>query len=126
MSDLRIEWHFNIEQVPPQWRRGIFQRIIKSIKWCLRKTIDRAALSYDELLNIITEVEAVVNSRLSSYLSAEDLNEPLTPSHLMLGRRLLSLPNNLLYGNEENYNLKTDRELWTKQLQYLDFTLTKF
>ena len=124
VSDLGIEWRFNIERAP--WWGGIFERLIKSTKRCLRKTIGRAALSYDELHTIITEVEAVVNSRPISYLSAQDLEEPLTPSHLMLGRRLLSLPDNLFYGNEEEYNPKPDKELWTKRLQYLDVTLNKF
>ena len=34
----------------------------------------------------------VVNSRPLSYVSTEDLEEPLTPSHLVIGHRLLSLP----------------------------------
>ena len=34
----------------------------------------------------------VVNSRPLSYVLTEDLEEPLTPSHLLIGHRLLSLP----------------------------------
>ena len=34
----------------------------------------------------------VVNSHPLSYVSTEDLEEPLTPSHLLIGHRLLSLP----------------------------------
>ena len=34
----------------------------------------------------------ILNSRPLSYVSSEDLEEPLTPSHLLTGRRLLSLP----------------------------------
>ena len=41
---------------------------------------------------MLTEVEAIVNSRPLSYLSSEDLKEPLTPAHLLAGRCTLSLP----------------------------------
>ena len=40
----------------------------------------------------MTEVEAVLNSRPLSYVSSEDFEEPLTPSHLLVGYRMLSLP----------------------------------
>ena len=41
---------------------------------------------------MVTEVEMILNSRPLSYVSTEDLEEPLTPSHLLMGRRVLSLP----------------------------------
>ena len=57
--------------------------------------ISQAKFLYNELLTAVTEVEAVINSRLLLYVSADDLEEPLTPSHLLVGRRLLNLPDNL-------------------------------
>ena len=69
---------------------GIFERIIKSAKRCLKKSVGRACLTYDELLTIVTEVEAVLNSRPLSYVSMDDLDEPLPPSHLLRGYRVLS------------------------------------
>lgn len=82
------------------WRRppgggrggGIFERMIKSAKRCLRKSVGRNCLSYDEFLTLIIEVEAVLNSRPLAYLSSEDVEEPLTPSHLLVGYRILTLP----------------------------------
>ena len=71
--------------------------MIKSVKRCLRKTIGQARLTYDELLTALTEVEMVVNSRPLSYVSTEDAEEPLTPSHLLIGRKVLSLPDSTLY-----------------------------
>ena len=90
LTDLKVTWSFNLEKAP--WSGGFFERMIQSVKRCLKKTIGRAKLSYDELLTALTEVEAIVNSRPLSYLSSEDLTEPLTPSHLLTGRRVLSLP----------------------------------
>ena len=66
--------------------------MIKSAKRCLRKAIGREALTYDELLTLVVEVEAVLNSRPLSYISTDDMEEPLTPSHLITGHRILSLP----------------------------------
>ena len=50
-------------------------------------------MTFNELLTVVTEVEAILNSRPISYVSSEDIEEPLTPSHLLCGRRLFSLPN---------------------------------
>jgi len=62
------------------------------MKRCLKKTIGKAKLSLDELTTVLVQVEAILNSRPISYVSSEDLEEPLTPSHLLSGRCLLCLP----------------------------------
>ena len=85
-SQSHTEWKFNLEKAP--WWGGIFERMIKSAKRCLRKVIGRNCLTYDELLTLITEVEAVLNSRPLTYVSSEDVDEPLTPSHLLVGYRI--------------------------------------
>ena len=65
----------------------MFERLVKSVKRCLRKVIGQSKLSHDELLTILAEVEMALNSRP---ISAEDLEEPLTPSHLIIGWRIMS------------------------------------
>ena len=40
----------------------------------------------------MTEVEAILNSRPLTYLSSTDMEEVLTPSHFLIGRRVLSIP----------------------------------
>lgn len=59
--------------------------------------IGQARLTYEEMHTAILEVEAILNSRPLSYTTSEDTEEPLTPSHLLIGRRLLSLPDDLSY-----------------------------
>ena len=89
-SVLGVKWVFNIPKAP--WWGGIFERMVRSTKRCLRKIVGQAKLSYDELLTALTEVEMVLNSRPLMYVSADDFEEPLTPSHLLIGRRVMSLP----------------------------------
>ena len=69
--------------------------MIRATKRCLKKIIGQAKFSQDEMVTAITEVEMVINSRPLSYMSASDLEEPLTPSHLMVGRRLMDAPESL-------------------------------
>ena len=72
----------------------MFERLVKSVKRCLKKTISGARLTYEELLTVISEVEMILNCRPLSYVSSEDYEEPLTPSHLLCGHRIMSLPDN--------------------------------
>ena len=81
LSGTGVSWQFNVERAP--WWGGMFERMIGSAKRCLRKMIGKSRLSYDELNTIVIEIESIINSRPISYLSTDDIEEPLTPSHLM-------------------------------------------
>ena len=62
-------------------------------KRCLWKTLRNANLNYDESHTVLVEVAGTLNSRPLTYVSSDDdPEEPLTPRHLMCGRRILSLP----------------------------------
>jgi len=67
--------------------------MIQKLKRCLQKTLKNERLNYDELHTVLVEVEGTLNARPLTYVSLDDPEEPLTPSHLMYGRRILSLPN---------------------------------
>ena len=82
-----VEWRYNLEKAP--WWGGLFERMVRMTKRCLRKMIGQAKLDFDELLTAVTEVEAIINAQPLTYLSEDDQDEPLTPSHLMVGRRRL-------------------------------------
>ena len=120
-----MQWSFNLENAP--WWGGVFERMIKSVKRCLRKTIGQAKLTHDELLTALTEVEMIVNSRPLSYLSTEDIEEPLTPSHLLIGRRVLNLPDgNLHCGLIEGNDMEFTHESLNRRMDHLNKTLNHF
>lgn len=93
LSSRGVDWMFNIEKAP--WWGGAFERMVRSVKRCLRKMVGRSRLTLDELYTALTEVESILNSRPLSYISSTDLEEPITPSHLLVGRRVLSMPDYL-------------------------------
>ena len=101
--------------------------MVQLMKRCLRKLVGKAKLPYEELQTSLTEVEAILNSQPLTYISASDLDEPLTP-HLILGRRLLSLPDNLCKAvSDLDYNT-TSRVILNKRMRmrYLQTVLEQF
>ena len=62
-------WTFNLELAP--WSGGFFERLIGLTKRCLKKTIGKSKMSYDELITTVVEIEAILNSRPLTYVSCE-------------------------------------------------------
>ena len=89
LANRRISWKFNMDRAP--WWGGDFERMIQNAKRSLRMTLRNAKLDYDELHTILVEVEGTLNSRPLTFVSSDDVEEPLTPYHLFYGRRILSL-----------------------------------
>ena len=121
LAGIGVQWTFNLPKAP--WWGGVFERMVKAVKRCLRKSIGRAKLSLDELTTALVEVEAVLNSRPLTYLSTDDLEEPLTPSHLLVGRRLLDMPDHICDKPEE---FEATPDLLTKRARHLEQTVTHF
>ena len=72
---------------------GMFERMVQSVKMCLRKVLGNARLSSEELTTILTEVECTLNSRPLTYQYEE--GEVLTSLHLIFGRRHSPFSSNL-------------------------------
>ena len=86
--------------------------------------IGKSKLSYEELLTAVFEVEIIMNSCPLSYVSTDDLEEPLTQSHLMIGRRLLSLPE--VASHDESRSCESTHSEMNKRMKHLNFTLEQF
>ena len=66
------------------------------------------------MLTIVEEVEGVLNSHPLTYVYSEDTDEPLAPSHLLLGRRSLSKPK-----VSEDIHVANNAEELTRRATYL-------
>ena len=121
----QVKWQFNVPKAP--WWGGVFERLIRSTKRCLKKTIGQAKLTYDELLTALTEVENVINSRPLSFMSTADLEEPLTPSHLIVGRRLMNTPDySTCESEDEDSTFEVSCDTLTRRARHLNSSIDKF
>ena len=121
---LGCTWQFNLEHAP--WWGCVFERLVQSTKR-LRKLIARAHFSFDKLFTAITGIEVVIKSRPLSYVSGEDLDELLTPSHLIVGCRILSSPDHIGYMCDlEDEEFTTDSVQLSRRVKHLNNTLNHF
>ncbi len=85
-SEASIQWHF----IPPRTPHfgGLWESGVKSMKTLLRKMVTPHPLRFHELSSILTEVEAVLNSRPLTLLHTTDASDDivLTPGHFLIGR----------------------------------------
>ena len=68
-----IIWRFNLAKAP--WWGGLFERLIRSTKRCLKKCVRNCAFTYEEFYRVLVEIERVLTSQPLTYLTK-------TKSHL--------------------------------------------
>lgn len=124
LAEKRVQWTFNLERAP--WWGGLFERMVRSMKRHLRKTIGVSKLTYDELMTVTVELEMILNSRPLSYASPRDIDEPLTPSHLLHGRRLLSLPDQSITGDLSGPDFELSSTDLNKRAKHLCIVINHF
>ena len=91
LTNRGVIWQFIPKRAP--WFGGFWERLIGLTKKSLKKILGRSFVTVSELQTIVVEIEAILNDRPLTYLSSDvQDNEPLTPSHLLYGRRITSLP----------------------------------
>ncbi|XP_043199123.1 uncharacterized protein LOC122368878 [Amphibalanus amphitrite] len=84
-SHLAPEWRFIVPHSP--WWGGWWERLIRSVKVGLRKSLGSRCLSRDELETVLLEVECCVNSRPLTFVGdGLDSSPPITPAHFLTGR----------------------------------------
>lgn len=69
----------------------------------MKKTLGRTHATLESIQTIIVEVKALLNDRPLTYTSS-DINdpEPITPAHLVYGKRIVPLPHSEVQGDEIN------------------------
>ncbi|XP_076030378.1 uncharacterized protein LOC143018674 [Oratosquilla oratoria] len=69
------------------WWGGWWERHVRSVKSALKKCLGTRCLTKCELETTLFEVEACINSRPLIYVSDDhDVKNPMTPSHVLIGR----------------------------------------
>lgn len=116
LTNNRITWRFITEKAP--WWGGFWERLVRSIKRPLKKTIGRTSLTYDELSTILIEVEGLINARPITYIfdDEESISYPLCPSHLIYGRRITAMPSSEHYEVVSTYYSLTKRARHQRKL----------
>ena len=109
-AERNISWKYSIEYAP--WHGGFWERLVASVKRCLKKTIGKACLSYVELQTVLLEIELILNTRPLLPLHDDDAEEILTPHHILYGRKFdMYNENTCKYvHNNQDESLLTSRE----------------
>ena len=86
-----VTWRFIPKKVP--WYGGFWERLVGLTKTAIKKVLGRRHVSLPILETIVVEIEEVLNDRPLTFISSEleDL-EPLTPAHLLHGKRITYIP----------------------------------
>ena len=122
LSEKSIKWKFICPLSP--WWGGYWERLMKTIKVPLKKVLGKSFLNSDELYTVLTEVEAMVNSRPICAVSddPDDLSY-LTPANFLIGRSTINLPVAPLT-HTEVHPTATRKQL-NEMLRYQEKTLKK-
>jgi hypothetical protein len=105
----RITWEFITEKAP--WHGGFWERMVRSVKRCLKKAVGRASLSFGELRTLLVEIESTLNNRPLTFMYDDEqgISYALTPSHLIYGRQISSAP------NDKHYEIISTNQSLTKR-----------
>ena len=82
LSKYEIKWKFNLSRAP--WWGGQFERLIGIFKSAFYKVVGKGLLTFEELSDVVLDVEICMNNRPLSYLE-DDIEFPiLTPNSFVL------------------------------------------
>ena len=121
----RIKWTFIVELAP--WMGGFYERLISLVKRSLRKTIGKICLTNNQLLTVLKEAEAIINSRPLVYVG-DDINSgtALTTAHFLSLNPRVGLPSfDLENDHDSTFSPKVNPaeiliRTWKKGLKHLE------
>ena len=81
-----------IAPISPWWG-GFYERLVRSVKSVLRKSLGATLITRGELETLLHEVEAVINSRPLTFVGdSVDSLQPLSPAHFLMERPISVYP----------------------------------
>ena len=119
-----IIWKYKLASTP--WDGGLFERMVQTVKRALRKTLKNARLTQEERLTTITEIEATINSRPFCYVYSEEVDNVLKPSHVIIGKRILNIPDPESPKNAEIIYESDTLSVITKRMKFLATILRQY
>ena len=84
-----IQWKFNIPESP--WMGGVWERLVACVKKCLKRTVGRRRIDFIEMQTLVYEIETILNNRPICNDYDDEVEDVLTPNHLVFGRRIESV-----------------------------------
>ena len=120
LANKGVSWDFIVER--PPWHGGFWERMVRCVKRCLKKSIGRTSLTFEELRTILVEVEATLNNRPLTYTydDEEGVSCPLTPADLIYGSRISSTV------NDKHFEIVSTNRSLTKRAKYHQQLLHQF
>jgi hypothetical protein len=111
MANKGIKWRFNTPGA--SHAGGVWERQIRSIRRILSGLMKEQVLTDESLATLFCQVEAILNNRPITIVSAdsEDMNA-LTPNHMLMMRTAENIPG--IFDENDNYS----RKRW-RQIEYL-------
>ncbi|XP_050524618.1 uncharacterized protein LOC126896151 [Daktulosphaira vitifoliae] len=90
-ASIPAHWHFNPPSAPHFG--GLWEAAVRAMKARLTRVLCNHVPTYEEFTTLITRVEAVLNSRPLTPMSADPQDlDYLTPGHFLIGQPLLAIP----------------------------------
>ncbi|GFX64452.1 integrase catalytic domain-containing protein [Trichonephila clavipes] len=110
-NDEHIDWNF----IPPRSPNfgGLWESGVKSFKTHLKRVAGNSNFTLEELITLLDEIEAVLNSRPLSSLSSDF--ETLSPGHFLIGRPVSAIVEPELINVKENKLTRWQRVNWLSQ-----------
>lgn len=61
-----VTWQFIVERT--SWRGGLYERLVGSVRRCLKKALGKNSLTIPDIVAVVMEVKAVLHNRPLTYL----------------------------------------------------------
>lgn len=113
-----ISWKFIVQKAP--WMGGFYERLVGSVKSCLKKNLGRSFLSMKQLQTLIKEVEATINTRPLTYVDSDlDAIVALTPADFIGAKSSrLGIPEPSIHNQPAQASTKEIVEIWKLQQHF--------
>ena len=109
LRGLTISWRFNLSRAP--WWGGQFERLIGVTKGVFYKTVGNGLLTWEELSELLLNIEIAMNNRPLNY-TEEDVELPILTPNSMLFTPPTYLPE-LQAHHEEDLD-RTKDQMWRR------------